>query len=58
VTALRPDWAKGFSRRGMALLKLGRAAEAAAACERGLALEPGNRQLRELSEHISASVVI
>jgi tetratricopeptide (TPR) repeat protein len=42
---LRPDWFKGYSRRGDALFKLERYAEAAEAYERGLALEPENLNL-------------
>jgi pSer/pThr/pTyr-binding forkhead associated (FHA) protein len=38
----------------MALLKLGRVKEAREAAERGLSIEPGNSQLRELKDHITA----
>jgi tetratricopeptide (TPR) repeat protein len=45
VVELRPDWFKGYSRRGDALFKLDRFSEAAVAYERGLALDPANTNL-------------
>lgn len=45
VIELRPDWFKGYSRRGDALFKLDRFSEAAVAYERGLALDPSNTNL-------------
>lgn len=42
---IRPDWAKGFSRKGAALAYLGRHGEARRAYEQGLTLEPENQQL-------------
>lgn len=42
---LRPDWFKGYSRKGDALFKLERFPEAAVAYERGLALDPTNTNL-------------
>ncbi|KAF7090206.1 hypothetical protein CFC21_092997, partial [Triticum aestivum] len=43
---LKPDWAKGYSRLGAAHLGLGDAASAAAAYEKGLALDPSNEGLK------------
>lgn len=45
VIELRPTWFKGFSRRGDALFKLDRPAEAAEAYQRGLELDEGNVNL-------------
>lgn len=45
VIEIRPDWFKGYSRRGDALFKLERFSEAAIAYERGLALDPNNTNL-------------
>jgi len=43
---VRPDWFKGYSRRGDALFKLERYAEAVSAYEKALVLEPDNANLR------------
>jgi len=43
--ALRPDWSKGFSRKGAALYGLGRYAEALNTYDAGLAVEPGSQQM-------------
>ena len=45
VIELRPDWFKGYSRRGDALFKFERYSEAAVAYERALALDPENMNL-------------
>eukprot|EP00668_Euglena_longa_P046568 GGOE01062253.1.p1 GENE.GGOE01062253.1~~GGOE01062253.1.p1 ORF type:complete len:839 (+),score=170.37 GGOE01062253.1:189-2519(+) len=42
VVALRPDWAKGWSRRGAALQQLRRFPEAKEAYSKGLELDPDN----------------
>lgn len=50
-------FAKGHSRRGAALFRLGRFQEAAAAYEAGLALEPANAEMRKaLAEAQKATV--
>jgi heat shock protein 1/8 len=43
--ALKPDWAKGYSRLGAALFFAGKAADAAKAYAQGLAIEPTNESL-------------
>ena len=44
---LSPGYAKGWSRLGAALISLGQLAEAEAALEKSLALEPGNRLVQD-----------
>lgn len=43
--SLKPDWPKGYSRKGLALYKLGRMQEARTAYEEGLRIDPKNEVL-------------
>ena len=45
ITA-KPDWAKGYWRKGLALQGQGKIPEAKAAFEKGLKIEPENAQLK------------
>lgn len=51
---LKPDWGKGYSRKGSALAFLGRAEEAIKAYEEGLKYDPNNVQLKEGIEEVKA----
>jgi stress-induced-phosphoprotein 1 len=52
-----PAFAKGHSRRGAALFRLGRFQEAAAAYEAGLALEPANAEMRKALAEVQKAAV-
>ena len=45
--ALKPDWARGYSRHGYALYSLGRYEQAAEAYQKGLAIDDGDQSLRD-----------
>lgn len=45
---LKPDWAKGYNRRAVALYNLGRYPEAEAACLAGLEVEKGSAPLQDM----------
>ena len=57
VVRLRPDWVKGYARRGDALASLGRAADAADAYVSALAIEPSNQVLGERLANARATAV-
>jgi len=44
---LKPDWVKGYYRKGMALVALYRYEEAARAFKKGLEVDPGNADLKD-----------
>mmetsp|Transcript_21462 Transcript_21462/g.53555 ORF Transcript_21462/g.53555 Transcript_21462/m.53555 type:complete len:470 (+) Transcript_21462:22-1431(+) len=50
--SLRPDWSKGYSRKGAALYGLGRYLDALHAYDRGLEVEPGNPQMEQASSDV------
>ncbi|EGG20921.1 tetratricopeptide-like helical domain-containing protein [Cavenderia fasciculata] len=49
---LKPDWSKGYLREATALLNLNNAKDALVAVNKGLELEPSNKQLQDLKEDI------
>ena len=51
---MKPDWPKGFSRKGAALHKLGKLDDAIAAYNEGLALDPNNAGLKSGLEAVEA----
>lgn len=52
--SLKPDWSKGYSRKGSALAYLGRQEDAIEAYQNGLMLDPTNEQLKKGLEEVKA----
>ncbi|KAJ3152956.1 Hsp90 cochaperone [Geranomyces michiganensis] len=52
---LKPDWPRGYSRKGAALHGLGDLAEAAEAYKAGLAVDPNNAQLKKALEEVEGA---
>jgi len=53
---LNPVWAKGYSRKGAALVALGRQKEAIKVLERGLQLDPGNKSMQHTLHRATVSM--
>jgi len=51
---LKPDWFKGYSRKGTALCYMSRYDEAKAAYEAGLKIDPNNDQLKQALQEVEA----
>ncbi|XP_076239622.1 stress-induced phosphoprotein 1 [Calliopsis andreniformis] len=54
TVALKPDWGKGYSRKGSALAYLGKYDESIDAYKTGLQLDPNNAQLKSGLEEVKA----
>lgn len=54
---LKPDWAKGYSRKGLAEFNLGRLREAEATYSKGLTIDPNNQSLQAALNEIKQSEV-
>lgn len=52
---LKPDWAKGYSRKGLAEFNLGRLREAEATYTKGLTVDPNNQSLQAALNEIKQS---
>ncbi|KAL8437490.1 hypothetical protein ACSSS7_000872 [Eimeria intestinalis] len=52
---LKPDWAKGYSRKGLAEYNLGRLREAEATYTKGLTIDPSNQSLQAALNEIKQS---
>ena len=48
--SLKPDWSKGFQRKGMALHSMGKLEEAIEVFEKGVELDPANAQCKQAME--------
>lgn len=53
---IKPDWAKGYSRKGSALAYLGRLDESIKAYEDGLKFDPNNKQLQDGLSEVKAQM--
>jgi len=56
TVTIKPDWGKGYSRKGAALAYLGRDIEAQKAYEAGLTHDPNNEQLKEGLKEVRAKL--
>ncbi|CDJ59270.1 hypothetical protein, conserved, partial [Eimeria maxima] len=52
---LKPDWAKGYSRKGLAEFNLGRLREAEATYKKGLSIDPENASLKAALAEVQQS---
>uniref|UniRef100_A0A0K8TBK0 Stress-induced-phosphoprotein 1 n=1 Tax=Lygus hesperus TaxID=30085 RepID=A0A0K8TBK0_LYGHE len=56
TVTLKPDWGKGYSRKGSALAYLGKHKDAIQAYEEGLKHDPNNAQLKEGIQEVKAQM--